>query len=142
MDASVNFYCEEINYIVPEESKVRDWLSSIIHSEGRELKTLNYVFCNDEYLHRINKEYLDHDFYTDIITFDQSENGREIEGDVFISVERVEENAHLHKVTLQNEMLRVMVHGLLHLLGMDDTNESEKIEMRKKEDSCLSLYQK
>ena len=104
-----------------------------------EIVQLTYIFCSDEYLHRVNVEYLDHDTYTDVITFDNADDADIIEGDVFISVERVRENAAKLGVTFRDELHRVMIHGMLHLLGYQDKDLLSQTAMRKKEDDCLSL---
>jgi len=99
---------------------------------------LNFIFCSDNYLLKINVEHLNHDTYTDIITFDYSKEDR-ISGDIFISIDRVEENAKSHKTSFENELHRVIIHGVLHLLGYGDKEPGQKAEMRQKEDFCLSL---
>ena len=102
---------------------------------------LNYIFCNDKYLLDINTRYLNHDFYTDVITFDYC-LGNNISGDIFISIERVKENSILYNVAFEEELLRVIVHGLLHLLGFMDKSKEEKKLMRDLEDSCILMFQK
>tara|TARA_R110000868_G_scaffold180489_1_gene421110 strand:+ start:193 stop:612 length:420 start_codon:yes stop_codon:yes gene_type:complete len=116
-----------------------DWLSRVVDSEEKELGDLNYIFCDDEYLLAINKQYLDHDTYTDIITFDYC-NGLNVSGDIFISIERVEENAQEYKVSFEEELLRVMVHGVLHLLGFKDKSEKDAAVMRNKENEKIRLF--
>ncbi len=121
--------------------KVRKWLLDLARKEGFDISNLNYVFCTDNYLHQINVDYLQHDTLTDIITFDQSEEENTIEGDIFISIERVKENAKLESVSMRKELLRVLVHGLLHLIGYDDKSASLKKKMREKEDYYLNRLQ-
>lgn len=121
-----------------EENRIIDWLNQVILEEGYQLVNLNYIFCPDDYLLEINKEYLGHDYFTDVITFPLSDEG--IEGDIFISVDRVSENAKNLKLTFEEELLRVMVHGLLHLLGYSDKNAKDKIEMTNKENYYLSNF--
>lgn len=121
--------------------KVRKWLLDLARKEGFDISNLNYVFCTDNYLHQINVDYLQHDTLTDIITFDQSEEEKTIEGDIFISIERVKENAKLESVSMRKELLRVLVHGLLHLIGYDDKSASLKKKMREKEDYYLNRLQ-
>ncbi|MEZ4900440.1 MAG: rRNA maturation RNase YbeY [Spirosomataceae bacterium] len=106
--------------------KIKAWLKSIVETEGFELNQLNYVFCSDEYLLGINRQYLNHDFYTDIITFDNSDEEGKVEGDIFISIERVRENAQALTVPFEEEFKRVLVHGILHLVGFDDSTFEEK----------------
>jgi len=120
-----------------KESLYREWLAQVIHSEGYELTELNYIFCSDEHLHEMNVQYLQHDTLTDVITFDNSDDECHIEGDIFISVPRIEENAEKFGALFLEELKRVMVHGLLHLLGYMDKTESEQLVMREKEDFYL-----
>ena len=101
---------------------------------------LNYIFCSDDYLLEINKQYLDHDYYTDIITFDNSEEEGKIEGDIYVSVDRVKENAIEFGANFETELRRVLIHGLLHLMNYTDTSEELKAQMRAKEDECLLIY--
>lgn len=112
------------------------WLESVCQEENQFLGEINFVFCNDEYLLEINRSYLDHDFYTDVITFDYSEEGY-LSGDVFVSVERVIDNAVVFDTSFLNELHRILVHGLLHLAGYKDKNDDEKKIMRSKEDYYL-----
>ncbi|MEZ4886801.1 MAG: rRNA maturation RNase YbeY [Chitinophagales bacterium] len=124
--------------LVPtKEHNYRQWLSDVITTEGYELLELNYIFCSDEHLHEMNMQYLQHDTLTDVITFDNSDEECHIEGDIFISVPRIEENAEKFGVRFLEELKRVMVHGLLHLIGYGDKTESEQSVMREKEDYYL-----
>jgi probable rRNA maturation factor len=134
----IHFFNEDVDFKVPNPRKTKTWLKGIINSEGYELNQLNYVFCSDEYLLNINRQYLDHDFYTDIITFDSSENKGIVEGDIFISIERVQENANDLNKTFEDELRRVLAHGILHLVGYDDIEDEQELEMRAKEDFYLS----
>ncbi len=120
---------------------VKDWIKQIASNKGFKIITLNYIFCTDEYLLDININYLNHDTYTDIVTFDQSEKKTEIEGDIYISIDRVKENAKNQQTEYKEELLRVLAHGLLHLCGYKDKTKSDKAEMRKEENQSLSLYQ-
>lgn len=135
----INFFTEEINFKVDQEKKVKGWIEQVISSEGKLLGEVNYILCSDQYLHSINKEYLDHDTFTDIITFDMSEEAQEITGDIFISIDRIKENAQSLGVTFTDEFHRVLIHGILHLIGYTDTTQAEKDAMRQKEEACLSL---
>ncbi len=138
----INFFSEEIDFELENEEKTSSWLQKIANKEGFVVSAINYIFCDDQYLHKINLEYLNHDTYTDIITFDNSdENTKEqvLEGDIFISVERVKENSKELNTTFEQEIHRVMVHGLLHLTGNDDHSEEDKAAMRSKEDKALEL---
>jgi probable rRNA maturation factor len=118
---------------------VSSWLESVCKEEMKEVGDINYIFCNDEYLLEINRSYLDHDYYTDVITFDYSE-GLCLSGDVFVSVDRVIENAKDFNVSFLIELLRVIVHGILHLAGYKDKLKDDKKLMRFKEDYCLLNY--
>jgi len=114
-------------------------LLQVADSESKKIGEISFVFASDEYLLRLNRRYLNHDYYTDILTFDYSE-GDVISGDIFISVDRVRENAGLFNVEVEKEFLRVMVHGLLHLFGYSDAEEGEKMIMRAKEDEKITLF--
>lgn len=129
----IHFFSEEIEFTLSQKQKHREWLMALAKEEGYQVRELNYIFCDDDYLHKINVEYLDHDTLTDIITFDSSEVKGKIEGDIFISVDRVKENAALFQGTFENEMKRVLAHGLLHLCGYKDKTEAEEKQMRSKE---------
>ena len=139
-EASIEFFTEDVNFELSDPQKTRHWIELILRKQDFNLVQINYIFCTDEYLHKINLQYLEHDTYTDIITFDQSEQEKDIEADIFISIERIEENAHSLENTFDKELHRVMIHGVLHLMGYSDKLPEEKEIMRKKEDSCLSLY--
>ncbi|MFI5150962.1 MAG: rRNA maturation RNase YbeY [Bacteroidia bacterium] len=117
------------------------WLTQVILIEKKQPGTLNFIFCSDDYLFGINKQYLQHDYFTDIITFDYTE-GRCISGDLFISIDRVRDNALTLKTDFETELSRVLVHGVLHLLGHSDKGPALKALMRKKEDKYLSLLGK
>lgn len=114
------------------------WLSEVATIESKKLGDVTLVFCSDDYLLKVNQEYLDHDYYTDIITFDYSEDDF-ISGDLFISIDRVKENAEINNVSFLNELNRVVVHGTLHLCGYKDKSEEEEKRMRSKENQMLEL---
>ena len=135
----IYFHTEEVDFHIDNPETVKHWISTIITNYDYTLKELNFVFCSDKYLHKINVDYLDHDFLTDIITFDQSEIANTLESDIFISVERVRENAADLNHTFTDELHRVIIHGVLHLLGFGDSTVEEKQAMREKEEACLSL---
>lgn len=136
----IHFFCEDIEYSLPNPDVLRTWLNGVASLENQNIDELNYIFCSDKYLHNINLEYLNHDTYTDIITFDhRDEEATPVVGDIFISLERVKDNADRLSLRFEDERDRVIVHGLLHLLGYDDKTEESKQQMRKKEDACLSL---
>ncbi|GIM51114.1 rRNA maturation RNase YbeY [Capnocytophaga cynodegmi] len=130
----------ETEFELPEQETVfQAWIEKIIASEEKELGELNYIFCDDNYLHQINVQYLDHDTLTDIITFDYTEE-QTISGDIFISVERVADNAQDFNVDFQTELLRVMAHGVLHLCGYKDKSDAESKQMRSKEEEKMGLF--
>jgi rRNA maturation RNase YbeY len=122
-----------------ERNKIKSWIKTVIHTEKQKPGAINYIFCSDEYLLKVNREYLDHDYFTDIITFDYVANGV-VSGDIFISVDRVADNAKQFGVTFDNELRRVLVHGVLHLLGYPDKKNEEKKRMTEKEDFYLSIF--
>jgi probable rRNA maturation factor len=133
----INFFNENIDFQPNHKAKLKHWIEQAIQNYRQKLIEINYIFCDDAYLHQINVEYLDHDTLTDIITFDNSEMEGEIESDIFISVERVRENAEKFAVEFEYELHRVMIHGVLHLLGYRDKSEAEQIKMRQLENECL-----
>jgi len=135
---AINFFQEEIRFKLPHPRITSRWIRSVAESEKNRVSLINFIFCSDKYLKKINLEYLAHDTFTDIITFDYSDS-EGIQGDVFISIERVKENAHKFETHFENELHRVMVHGVLHLLGYSDKTKAAKSVMRKKEDAYLSL---
>jgi len=138
--SNINFFQEEITFELKDESSITSWLQSVATAEGQSIGEINYIFCSDEYILSINEEYLNHDYYTDIITFDNRDNTQDdIEADIFVSVDRVQENAQMIQVPFDTELRRVMVHGLLHLLGYHDKSEEEISQMREKEEAYLSL---
>lgn len=134
----IQFFIEDVDFQVLQPRKTKSWLQSIIKAEGFTLNQLNYIFCSDEYLLNINRQYLDHDFYTDIITFDNSEVENKVEGDIFISIDRVRENAQELNKPFEEELRRVLAHGILHLVGYDDIEDAQELEMRNKEDFYLA----
>ena len=138
-EEKINSYSEDIDFILPNSSLVFDWIKKSIQSEDKKLQQLNFIFCSDKYLHQINVEYLNHDTYTDVITFPYAE-GENIEGDIFISIDRIKENAEQFKVSFQDELHRVMIHGTLHLMGYFDKTHEDKILMTQKENEYLQLF--
>lgn len=134
---SINFFYEDVEDLHLNKVKLKNWIKSVIKEEGSSSGDLSFIFCSDEYLLEINKQYLNHDYFTDIITFDYVDNGL-ISGDIFISVERVAENAESFKVSFSNELNRIIIHGVLHLLGYKDKASNEKKLMTEKEDYFLS----
>ena len=136
----IQFFAEDVEYELPNPTKARRWLKFVIDQEEHELNSLNYIFCSDDYLLNMNREHLNHDFYTDIITFDTSDDTKQIEGEIYISIDRVNENAVTNQVKEDEEFRRVMVHGVLHLLGYKDETDMEKEKIRDKEDYYLKNY--
>ena len=131
------FHKESVSFPL-DTSAINNWIENAVFSLDYSLKNLSFVFCDDEYLKNINVKYLGHDYYTDVITFDYStEEG--LVGDVFISIERVKENANNFKVSFNEELFRVIIHGVLHLCGFDDKTDKEIKEIRKQENHFLSL---
>lgn len=136
---AIQFFQENIEFKLKNSLKLKKWIKGVVENEKQKVLDLNFIFCDDEYLHQINVEYLDHDTYTDIITFDNSEEKGKIESDIFISIERVKENAGELQITFEQELHRVMIHGVLHLLGYKDKTKIDKQTMRAKEDETLSM---
>lgn len=134
---AITFHEEDISYKLKNKTAVRKWITDTIIAEGYKLSELTYIFCTDEYLLQINRQYLEHDTYTDIITFDNSEEEGLIVSDIFISIERIRENAGKFNVTEAQELHRVLIHGALHLLGYTDKSPADKKKMTSKEDFYL-----
>lgn len=136
---AINFFSEETNFKPKQVKALRSWLLSSIETEKHQLLELNFIFCSDDYLLQINKEYLNHDTYTDTVTFDNSETKGEILGDIFISIDRIRENAKTFKTAVKDELHRVMIHSTLHLLGYKDKATKDKALMTAKENEYLAL---
>lgn len=139
---AVNFFTEDIKFNLPNKLKRKAWLNNLAKTEGFKIAELSYIFCSDEYLHKMNLDYLDHDTLTDIITFDNSEEEGIIEGDIFISVDRVRDNAKQLSLTEEVELSRVISHGLFHLMGYKDKTKTQTLEMRVKEEFAIELFDK
>lgn len=135
----IHFVCDDVEFRLKHKQKTVIWLQKIAYSYHYSQVSLQYVFCSDESLIKINRDFLNHNYYTDVITFDYSTKKRII-GEIFISIDRVEENSKNFNSTFESELLRVMVHGLLHLLGHTDASKDEKEEMRKLEDLHISRF--
>ena len=138
---AINFFTEDIKFNLPEKQKRKAWLKKIALSEDFKVGELNYIFCSDEYLYQINVDYLNHHTYTDIITFDNSEEEKLIEGDIFVSIDRVKENAQKHGQEELSELSRVISHGLLHLMGYKDKTKADAELMRSKEAFAIELFE-
>jgi rRNA maturation RNase YbeY len=139
---NIHFFFKEVAISLRRRTKLKAFIRHIFKNEGKKLQTLHYVFCNDKELIKINKTYLKHNFFTDIITFDLSETDHEITAETYISVERVRENAAVFGTSFKEELLRVIFHGALHLCDYKDKTKPEKARMRKREDFYLLAYLK
>lgn len=136
---AIYFSNENVKFDLPDPERVRRWISHVVRVHGKRVGEVNYLFCDDAYLLEVNRTYLDHDTYTDIITFDYVA-GNIISGDIFISIERVKENARLFDTPFERELHRVIIHGVLHLLGQGDKSEADAKEMRRREEECLEIW--
>lgn len=137
---AICFSVENTKFVLKEKTRIKKWIAEVVKRDGKKLGDLGYIFCDDEYLLQVNIEYLNHDTYTDIITFDYVE-GDLISGDMMISVDRIRENAKTFGVAFEQELHRVIIHGVLHLLGNGDKSEKEAKKMRKLEESALALWE-
>ena len=135
----ITFNTEDILFHLEQPERVQHWIEAIIHNYSCTLNFVNFIFCSDDYLHKLNVQYLDHDTLTDIITFPYT-NLPNIEGDIFISIERIKENAIQFDVSFENELLRVIIHGILHLCGFTDKTPEQKEAMHQKENEALAFY--
>jgi len=135
---AIQFFEEDIVYKLKNKTAVRHWITETIQAEGYKLKELTYIFCSDSYLLQINQQYLSHDTYTDIITFDNSDIAKTIVGDIFISIDRIRENALQFSKSETDELHRVIIHGALHLVGYKDKRPADKKKMTLKEDIYLN----
>lgn len=145
----INFFTQDIKFTLKNKTAVRAWLTSVAKKEGAAIEELNYIFCSDNYLLALNKKHLNHNTLTDIITFDNTSHKAssqvgisttsrpQLTGDIFISIDRIKENAEKFNVSREHELHRVMVHGLLHLLGYKDKKPADKAQMTGKEDFYL-----
>lgn len=134
----INFYSEN-EFELGDEEKFSSWLNRVIDSEGKTVGEISFIFCNDEYLLEMNRKFLNHDTYTDIISFDDT-IGNILHGDIFISTERVAENAQTYGVPMEEELKRVLVHGVLHFCGYRDKSKEEKMVMREKEEEKMKMF--
>ncbi len=135
----IEFFNEDVELPDLHYGPINDWLSNTASNYNFQIAQLNYIFCSDEYLLKLNHDYLNHDYYTDIITFNYNESCY-ISGDIFISVDRVKENAISFGIDYRIEFLRVLVHGVLHLIGFNDSTETEEKIMREKEDEHINIF--
>ena len=137
MNSRIQFFSEDINFIFKNKIQTRNWLAKVIEKENKGLLNINYIFCSDEFLLELNKKYLNHSTLTDILTFPDDSVSGKISGDIYISIERIRENSEKYTHPFDKELHRVMVHGVLHLLGYKDKTKNEKETMTLKEDYYL-----
>lgn len=136
---AILFFSEDTLFKPKQKAELRKWVNNCVMAEGFKIQEINFIFCTDDYLLEINKNYLDHDTYTDIITFDNGEQNGKVLGDIFISVDRINENAAKFEVSERDELHRVMIHGVLHLLGYTDKDHKTKAQMTDRENHYLGL---
>jgi len=136
---SIHFNFEEVDEFSLQRRNIKNWIKSAAVNENKKVGEIQYIFCSDAYLLKINKKFLKHDYFTDIVTFDYDEKNI-LSGDVYISIDRIKENAEIFKVEFNNELLRVIIHGILHLIGYNDKSDSEQKIMTGKENYYLSTY--
>lgn len=140
--AKISFQTGDRRFIFPNKTKLKAFIETLFIKEQQQLNHINYVFCSDAFLLKMNRDFLQHDYYTDIITFGLTEKGQPIEAEIYISIDRVKDNAKGLGIGYQQEMLRVIFHGVLHLCGYKDKKKSEITVIRAKEDHYLQRYQK
>jgi rRNA maturation RNase YbeY len=138
----IHFYFEDVTVQLKDRTRLKSFIASLFKREKKQLNNLNYVFCSDRALLKINQDYLGHDFYTDIISFNFSDAGSPIQGEIYISRDRVVENSRIFQSTLKRELLRVIFHGALHLCGYLDKTKRQKLVMTQREDFYLKLWDK
>ncbi|UTW63898.1 rRNA maturation RNase YbeY [bacterium SCSIO 12741] len=136
----IEFYSEDIDFQIDKPEYIQNWIEKCVQENSFSIEHINYIFCSDPYLLDINQKYLNHDYFTDIITFDNSEpESEDLEGDLYISIDRVRDNALQLDQPFERELHRVMIHGVLHLMGFQDKTPEQESEMRDQEDKCLNL---
>jgi len=139
MEQTLQFFSEEIEFTLDKEDSVRNWILFVIDRHGKKAGEISYIFCSDEYLLALNKEHLKHDYYTDILTFAYAPaDAPELHSDIYISIDRVKDNADSLKISVEDELHRVLIHGVLHLLGFDDQGEGAQEDMRMRENEALA----
>ncbi len=137
MPSSISFFNADVSYVLRSKNGIRLWLSDVIKKEGFRIGELSIILCSDEYLFKMNVQYLKHKTYTDIITFDQSESKGEVSGELYLSIDRIKDNAKTLNINLVDELHRVVVHGTLHLCGYGDKDPKSKLKMTRKENFYL-----
>lgn len=135
---NICFFTQNITFQIPYPNLIRPWIKHCIQASDKKLVHLNYIFCSDTHLHKLNKTYLEHDYFTDVITFNHSNSTKEIEGDAYISIDRVKEHTRTFGATFYHELCRVLIHAVLHLIGYDDTTPEEQCQMRNQENLWLA----
>ena len=135
----INFQTQDIDLVIKEKNKIRLWIVNAIKNEGKKTGDITYIFCSDNYLLQMNQKYLQHDNYTDVITFDYTEGDR-VSGDIFISFERILDNSNILATKLEDELHRVMIHGIMHLCGYKDKQTLERAQMTEKENQYLAFF--
>ena len=138
---AIRFFTEDVPFTLKGKRILSRWIKNVIMKANKKAGAINFILCSDDYLLEINQAYLQHDTYTDIITFDHSEDPETIEGDIYLSIDRIKENSLLLNITLKEELHRVLIHGILHLAGYSDKTPEQKKVMRRKEDECLELLE-
>lgn len=136
---SINFFTEGLNFTLNKKTQYIKNIKQCIKSEDYKTGCISFIFCSDNYLLELNKKYLGKDYYTDVLSFDFS-NKKEINADIYISIERIKDNATKRKISVEIEIKRIIIHGILHLMGYNDKKESERNQMKKKEEFYLSLW--
>lgn len=134
---TIHFFTEDISFAFNQQTATSHWIQSVAQEEGYHVGEVNIIFCSDEYLYAMNQRFLQHDTYTDIITFDHSDEPHELSGELYISIDRIRDNAQQREIGFETELYRVIVHGILHLIGYNDKTDTEKEDMRSKEEQCL-----
>lgn len=135
----INYQCQDIKFVLKEKRKISKWINDVIKSHQKKLGNVSYIFCSNEYILELNQKYLNHNYFTDIITFDYCSDNI-VEGDIFISVDTVLDNSHRFKTNFNDELLRVIIHGVLHLVGFSDKTAKQQKQMRVLEDEALSIF--
>lgn len=138
MIRDISFQVQDIQFTLKNKQAIRQWIATVAANEGFSIAPINYIFCSDGHLLEMNNQFLNHNYFTDIITFDYTE-GKRVSGDIFISVDRVADNAKTYKSTFEEELHRVMIHGVLHLMGYKDKSPADEKKMRQKENGALKL---
>lgn len=140
--SNIHFYFQDVQITIRERTRLKTFIQELLSKHGRKILQLNYIFCTDPFLRKINKTHLGHDYFTDIITFDLSEIPKELQSEIYISIDRVRDNAKSYQTTIKEELHRVIFHGALHLCGFGDKSSFEKAKMRIQEDKALKAYLK